>query len=278
MTNAFGNWTLTEVDGNEYAAPEDDDSVTSKIDKEMIGYADCEIPDDWSTYFDHLYGLDPHISRVRSAVDAAVRSSFRNRFNVVLVGPPGCGKSDVAESMRKALGEDAVMSFDATATTAAGLIKDLNDRDILPRVVVFEEIEKASEAAMQPLLGILDQRGEIRKTTARGSIQRDTKCLAIATVNDYKLFKRLQAGALASRFSNTVHFNRPSRETLSMILHREVAKVDGNSEWVKPALDYCEDHDIDDPREVIAFCLCGADDLLTGDYQKMMDATAEPQD
>ena len=46
----------------------------------------------------------------------------------------------------------------------------------------------------------------------------------------------------------------------------------------EPALDYCEDHGIDDPRQVIAFCLCGADDLLTGDYQKMMDATAEPQD
>jgi hypothetical protein len=278
MTNAFGNWTLIKVDGNDYAAPEDDDSVTSKIDKEMIGYADCEIPDDWSSHFEHLYGLDPHIARVRSAVDAAVRSNFRNRFNVVLVGPPGCGKSDVAESMRQALGEDAVMSFDATATTAAGMIKELNDRDILPRVVVFEEIEKATEAAMQPLLGILDQRGEIRKTTARGSIQRDTKCLAIATVNDYNLFKRLQAGALSSRFSNTVFFNRPTRETLSMILHREVAKVDGNSEWVKPALDYCEDHGIDDPRQVIAFCLCGADDLLSGDYQKMMDATAEPQD
>jgi hypothetical protein len=278
MTNAFGNWTLTEVDGNEYAAPEDDDSVTSKIDKEMIGYADCEIPDDWTSHFEHLYGLDPHIARVRSAVDAAVRSNFRNRFNAVLVGPPGCGKSDIAESMKRALGEDAVMSFDATATTAAGMIKELNDRDILPRIVIFEEIEKASESAMQPLLGILDQRGEIRKTTARGSIQRDTKCLAIATVNDYALFQRLQAGALKSRFSNTIFFNRPTRETLSRILHREVSKVDGNAEWVRPALDYCEDHDIDDPREVIAFCLCGADDLLTGDYQKMMDATAAPQE
>jgi len=277
MTPAFGRWILTAVDGKPYQAPESDDSITSKIDKEMIGYADCEIPSDWNDYFDHLYGLDPHIARVRSAIEAAIKSNFRNRFNVVLVGPPGCGKSDISESMKRALGEDAVMSFDATSTTAAGMIKELNDRDILPRVVVFEEIEKATEAAMQPLLGILDQRGEIRKTTARGNIQRDTKCLAVATVNNYELFCRLQAGALESRFSNTVFFARPSRETLSMILHREVSKVDGDPEWVIPALDYCEQRGIDDPRKVIAFCLCGGDDLLTGEYQKMMDATAAPQ-
>jgi hypothetical protein len=274
MSAAFGRWTLTEVDGAEYLAPDSDETISSRIDKDMVGYAECTIPEDWERYFGHLYGLAPHISRVRSAIQAAITSQFANRFNVVLVGPPGCGKSDVAESAKRALGDDAVMSIDATAMTAAGLIKELNERDILPRVIIFEEVEKAPESALQPLLGILDQRGEIRKITARGNIQRNTRCLAIATVNDYALFKRMQAGAVASRFSNTVHFSRPSRETLAMILTREVEKVEGNPDWVVPALDYCEENRIDDPREVISICLCGGDDLLSGEFQKMMEATS----
>jgi energy-coupling factor transporter ATP-binding protein EcfA2 len=276
MSNAFGNWTLTEVDGNEYAAPDSEDAVTDKIDKEMIGYADCVIPDDFDSYFSHLYGLEAQIFRVKSALKAAIRSNFRNRFNVVLVGPPGCGKSDIALSLQRALGEDSVMSFDATSTTAAGFIKDVNDRDILPRVMTFEELEKAGTDAMVPLLGVTDQRGEIKKVTARGKVDRAVKCLAIATVNDYEKFSTMQAGALSSRFSTVVHFNRPDRTVLSQILHREVQKDNGDPEWVKPALDYCLDRGIDDPRRIIAFCLTGADDLLTGEYQKMMDATSAP--
>lgn len=274
MTPAFGRWNLTHVDGTEYQPPSDDEQVSSKIDKDLIGYADCTIPEDWPVHFEHLYGLEAHIFRVRSAITAAIQSNFANRFNVVLVGPPGCGKSDIANSVKAALGEDAVMAFDATSTTAAGMIKELSERDILPRVIVFEEIEKATEASMQPLLGMLDQRAEVRKLTARGAIQRDTKILAIATVNDYALFQKLQAGALSSRFSNVVHFSRPSRETLAMILHREVTKVNGDAAWVKPALDFCEENNIDDPRQVISICLCGQNDLLTGEYQKMMEATS----
>ena len=74
-----------------------------------------------------------------------------------------------------------------------------------------------------------------------------------------------------------VFFEKPGREVLSQILHREIQKDGGDPEWVKPALDYCEEHGIDDPRRVIAICLTGADDLLSGEYQKMMDATAAPQ-
>jgi hypothetical protein len=275
MTPAFGRWTLASVDGKPYDPPsEDDANITTKED---IGYADCSIPGNWDEHFEHLYGLDAQIRRVKNAITAAITSKFRNRFNVVLVGPPGCGKSDIALSMKAALGDDAVWSFDATAITAAGLIKRFDTADILPRIVVFEEVEKASKDALQPLLGILDQRGEVRKTTARGDVQRDTRCLTICTVNNYELFQSMQAGALHSRHPNRVFFKRPSRTTLSMILHREVAKVDGDVEWVKPALDFCEANGIDDPREVIAHCLCGGDGLLDGSYQADMAATAEPK-
>lgn len=272
---SFGSWTLATVDDDEYAAPGEDEIPATTDD--MIGYAEVAMPDDFTSYFGHLYGLDAHISRVRSALDAGISSGWRNRFHAALVGPPGCGKSDICESIKAALGDDAVMKLDATATTAAGAIKELSEREILPRVIVIEEIEKAPEAAMTFLLGVLDQRSEIRKTTARGTIQRDTKLFAIATVNDVALFRKLQAGALASRFPNTVFFKRPSRETLALILTREVGKVNGDSAWINPTLDYCDDHGITDPRRVISLCLCGGAAWLTGEYAKMLDETSEPE-
>jgi hypothetical protein len=276
---SFGKWAVTRVDGISYTQP-DDDEISSNVNRDLVGYADVLMPDDdeWNEAFSHLFGLDSHIARVRSALLAGADSGWRNRFHAALIGPPGCGKSDIGATIRQALGEDAVMQLDATATTAAGAIKELSEREILPRVIVIEEIEKAPEAAMSFLLGVLDQRSEIRKTTARGTIQRDTKLFAIATVNDVALFRKLQAGALASRFPNTIFFSRPSRETLSLILTREVSKVDGNHEWIEPTLNYCQDHGITDPRTVISLCLCGRDDLLSGIYQKMLDETGEYTD
>lgn len=275
---ANGRWELTHVDGKPYAVPSSDETVSLKMEADQIGYADCEIPEDWDSYFEHLYGLDAHISRVKAALTAALASNWRNRFNTVLVGPPGCGKSDVALSMKEALGDQAVMSFDATATTAAGLIKTLNDAEIMPRVIIFEEIEKATPDALQPLLGIADQRGEIVKTTARGSVDKKVKALCIATVNNFELFSKLQSGALESRFSNKVHFKRPSREISMRILRREIAKVDGDQDWAAPAYDYCEKNGIEDVREMISICLCGADGLMDGIYQTMMDETGKPQE
>lgn len=269
---AFGKWTLTQADGKDYTPPDTEDASTA----DLIGYTDVSIPEDWEDNFSHLFGLDSHIKRVKMALEAGETSGWRNRFHCALVGPPGCGKSDICRSIKEALGEDAVMEFDATATTAAGAIKELSEREILPRVIVIEEIEKADEKTMSFLLGVLDLRGEIRKTTARATIQRNTKLFAIATVNDVGLFDKLQAGALASRFTNRIHFKRPSRETLALILTREVTKVNGDPAWIAPALDYCDEKGITDPRKVIAICLCGGPELLTGEYQKMLAETEAP--
>lgn len=270
----YGKWSVTALDGEDYSPITDGDAIGDV--KDVVGYVDVSIPETWSDNFTHLYGLDDRIMRVRLALEAAIMSNFANRYHVVLTGPPGCGKSDICRSMKRALGEEAVMEFDATATTAAGAIKELAERDILPRVLVVEEIEKADEKALGFLLGLCDQRGEIRKTTARATIQRDTKLFVVATVNDMELFRKLQSGALASRFANTVWFSRPTRDQLGMILHREISKVNGDHAWADATLDFCEEINETDPRAVTAICLCGREKLLDGSYQKMLRATAEP--
>lgn len=270
---SIGSWNVVSVAGESYTPPADGE-VTSST--QTVAYTDVAIPDDWEDNFSHLFGLDPHIERIKVALEAGIISGWVNRFNVVLQGPPGCGKSDICRSVKRALGDDAVMEFDATATTAAGAIKELSELEILPRVLIVEEIEKADEKALSFLLGVLDLRGEIRKTTARNTIQRDTKLFCIATVNNVELFNRLQAGALASRFSNKIWFRRPSREQVAMILTREIDKVNGDYRWITPVLDYADKHDITDPRMLTALCLCGRDKWLTGEYEVMLSATGDP--
>lgn len=272
----FGRWELTEVNGETYQKPADEIIIASAGD--ALGYASVAIPDDWGAHFDHLYGLDDHIARIRRALEAGIMSQWMNRYHCALVGPPGCGKSDICQSIKRALGEDAVLEYDATATTSAGAIKDLEEREVLPRILLVEEIEKADEKAVQFLLGVLDLRASIRKTTARNKIDRETKLFAICTVNDVPLFERMAAGALASRFANTIWFSRPSREQLEKILTREVSRVGGDTAWIEPAIDYCEAVNINDPRKVTAICLCGRDMLVTGEYQKMLQATSRAND
>jgi hypothetical protein len=274
QTPAYGSWTVALVDGKPYVQPGEGEAAITDAN-EQVGYVDVSIPDDWDTYFSHLYGLDAHIRRVRRAIEAGINSGWRKRLSVVLVGDPGCGKSDIAESVRRALGEEACWRMDATATTAAGTIKELSEMEILPRIAILEEAEKANEKVTEPFLGILDQRGEVNKTTARGKVQRDARLLVISTVNDWDKFSKMNAGALASRHTVKVFFSRPSRDTLSLILTREVHSVNGDPAWINPTLDYCEDHGISDPREVISHCLAGAEDWLTGLYEKDLDATSQ---
>jgi AAA domain (dynein-related subfamily) len=270
-----GRWSISTVDDKEHVVSDDGERVTTK---DFVAYTDVDIPEDFEDNFSHLYGLDSHVGRVRAALEAAIMSQFSNRYHVALIGPPGCGKSDICASLKRAIGDDAVMEFDATATTAAGAIKELDDREILPRILLVEEIEKADEKTMSFLLGLMDMRAEIRKTTARATIQKDTKLLVIATVNNHDLFEKLQAGALSSRFSNRVWFKRPSEELLRRILAREIAKVDGDDEWIEPVITYAREKNIDDPRMIAALCLCGRDGWLDGTFVKMLGDTDKPQD
>lgn len=284
---AFGGnpYLIASLDGVKY----EEQSIEAKRrasegKSDLVGYAPFALPENATDYFKRLYGIDAHIRRVLKTVKLAESTDFRKRVNTVLIGPPGCGKTELCRALRESVGAHSVYEIDATAMTKAGVLADLDGMTELPRIIIIEEIEKAQGEALSFLLGIMDTRGEIRKTTARGRIDKDIKCLVVATVNNYSRFKELNYGALSSRFSNVIFFNRPDDTLLTMILEREIDEVMGNGskgsgkkhyKWIKPTLLWCNEVDNRDPRYVIAVCLTGQDDLLTGEYQADLKATRE---
>ena len=268
-----GRWTIAKVNDADFEVTRDGDAVSTK---DFIAYADYEIPDDFETYFDHLYGLDSHINTVKRSLSVAQKTTFTKRYHVALIGPPGCGKSDICETLASVLGEQSVMKFDATATTAAGAIKQLDEAEILPRVLIVEEIEKVNAEALSFLLALMDMRGEIRKTTARSKIVKETKIVVIATVNNWKLFDGMLAGALSSRFARKAWFHRPDADTIRRILQRELNETEGDEAWIQPCMDYCAEKEITDPRMIAALCLTGEDGWLDGSFYKELSDTDKP--
>lgn len=257
----MGGWEITGQDGK-------------KVVKAEQSYSEAQIPEDWKKHFSHLYERDDQISIVLSSLQAGIATGFEDRFHVCLVGPPAGGKTEIVRAVRTLLGNDAVLEYDATATTQAGAIKDLDSRAEIPRVLLIEELEKVDENSLRWLLGVLDHRAEIRKTNFKVNIQKSVKMLCISTVNNYDLFLDMMSGALASRFPNHVYCPRPGRAVLQKILEREILRVKGKTKWIKPTLDYAEKNGITDPRKVISICLCGRNDLLSGDYQLKLDHTS----
>jgi len=220
----------------------------------------------------HIFDRDDQIFIAASAMRSAFSTEMRVRHHCVLYGDPGCGKSAIVEGLASTIGEEeaAFIKFDATSMTSAGAIKKLMD-DNSPPVLIIEEIEKTSVENLRWLLGVLDNRGELRKTNFRGHNRKSCKMFCIATVNDMKLFKSVMYGALASRFAHEIFCPRPDRKVMEQILKREVAGIEGDVKWVEPTLQLCYDQwKINDPRKVIPVCLSGRDNLLDGSFQKRL--------
>jgi hypothetical protein len=267
-----GRWKIESINN----VPFDEEAdIVEKAEGE-IGYAPILRVDvaEWIEGFSGLFGLDAQVRLLKDAIDAAMDSQFAHRFNIVLVGPPGCGKTEMCHVIKKLYGESSVMEFDGTSTTAAGAQKRFATLQELPRILIIEEIEKANPDALNYLLSMLDTRGEIRKTVARGdNIDRETKVLAIVTCNNWSKFKKIASGALHSRFSTPIKFGRPSPKVMRMILEREIQKLidaggQGNMGWIDPAINFCDEMGVKDPRRVIALCLNGKDRWFDGSFEQ----------
>lgn len=228
---------------------------------------DFDLPTNVLSYFTHIYDREAQIRIIHSSISAAKSSVFEQRNHCLLWGKPGCGKTETALAFEKMLGSENVFKLDATATTKAGAENLILNLDPIPPILIIEELEKCNPANLPWLLGILDQRGEIIKTTARvGSLKKQAKCLCIATANDLQELTSIMSGALASRFQHKIYFPRPTRMVIEKILLREVKKVNGDVAWIDPILDYVLGvEEINDPRRAIAL-LDGREKWLTGEY------------
>lgn len=237
---------------------------------------DFPMPEEIRPFFGHIYDRDAHIRIINSSLKAAQASMFEQRNHCLLWGKPGCAKTEVMLGFEKMVGPENVIKLDATSTTKAGAENLLLELDVVPPILLIEELEKCNPLNLPWLLGILDQRGEIIKTNARiGSQRKSAKCLCVATVNNLEELTRMMSGALASRFQHKIYFPRPNRIILEKILIREIGKVKGDVAWIKPILDYVLDIEkINDPRRAISL-LDGREKWLTNEYKDDLMAVRE---
>jgi hypothetical protein len=232
------------------------------IDRAILSKDLCDIPE-----FDGIYGIDSQVRMILTAVLAAKESDGKRKAHGVLFGPAGCGKTTILDKLDDLLGKKNVLRLDAPCMTKSGLETLLLEMSEVPSVIIFEEIEKSSENNLRTLLGIMDERSEICKTTASGSVTKPINSLIFATVNDIEKFNKFLDGALSSRFKNKIFFPKPSKEIIELILKRDIAKNGGKEEWIKPCLDFANELNISDPRMILSFLING-DRLLDGSFQK----------
>lgn len=233
-------------------------------------------------FFNGIFGREAHIRRTLDALLLAKRTNWNKRINTLYDGPVGCGKTSCMLAMAEMLGKEneAYRWFDATSMTKAGAIEEIMENPIVPPVLFIEEIEKCAEDCLRWLLGVMDSRGQIRRTNYRvGNQAKHVRMLVIASANDVDQLKKMMFGALYSRFQNRIYFPEPNRKIMQQILEREVKEIEGKMSWVKPALEFGYDKwNLRDPRDIINILSCGGDRLLTGKYQKDYEQTMHPLD
>jgi hypothetical protein len=246
-------------------------AVASGEISDFAGGDAINIPDNWREYFSHIYNLEDQITELMSAIRTAKDTNMGIRNHCMLYGPSGCGKTECTLALEKMFGEDVVLKLDATNTTKAGAENLILERDVIPPILILEELEKCNEANLPWLLGVMDDRGEVVKTNARvGTIKRKAPMLVICTVNNLKKFEEYQEGALVNRFNVPIYHPMPTKDLLRKVLVREVAKLPGGKlEWVEPALDFgLNVEKTFQARRIKAIMTNARDGLLDGSYQK----------
>lgn len=278
-------WTVIEPEGYRHIASQAKvadakakDRKTKQEEDKVLGEINLEPSDHYS----RLYNREAQINRILGALRLGKRTDWAKRTHSILDGPPGCGKTEIMLSTSRMLGEEnkAWRWFDATSMTKAGVLEELIESPVVPPVLFIEEIEKCDEASLRWLLGVMDTRGQIRRTNYRvGNQAKHVRMCVIASANDVSLLRKLMSGALYSRFQNKIYCPRPDRVVMEQILKRECDEIAGKPEWIEPTLVFAYDKwCMTDPRDVITIMSCGGDDLMSGKYQRDYEATMHPSE
>jgi hypothetical protein len=250
---------------------------------EKLELAEYDIPDNWPDWFaGHVYDRDDQLAILTEVLQEAKESGYRNRFNAILEGSAGSGKTEIIRQLKKHLPPDCWLEFDCTQTTAAGAIEELRTRARMPTIIFLEEAEKARhEDDKSWLLAATDSRSEIRKVVFRRSVHKEVQFVCICTVNDIDKLNREFSNALGSRFPYQLHCPHPDERTMRKILEREIRArptfQEEDLRWIEPALALAGELDETDPRQVKAWCLTGKDKLLDGTWQQRIKATRRPR-
>jgi hypothetical protein len=276
-------WKVIEPEGFEGVATKAKIEVAKATKRKELAESPKKLGDlnlEQNGHYDRIYGRTPHINRVIDALRLAKTTDWLKRTHTLLDGSPGSGKTEIMLATSEMIGEEGKswLWFDATSMTKAGVIEIIMENDTVPGVLFIEEIEKCPENDLRWLLGIMDVRGQIRRTNYRvGNQAKNVRMIVIATANDVKLLKTVMSGALYSRFQNKVYCAPPDKEIMRQILLREIDEINGKLDWVEPALKFAVDKwGMNDPRDVITILSCGRDRLMNGSYQKDYEETMHP--
>lgn len=315
--SADTKYRLHGVDGSAFKPMNPRQMMQARVQKMegMVEYADIDMPsaDMLAEGMNGLFELDAQIDLVVTSIQRAIEQDFKFRDHLLLVGDPGCGKSETLmriAAMLEAMGYgNAILKIDGTSMTSAGIADILKEIPVMPRIMIVEEIDKADNAACSVFLGLMDKRGEVRKATYRDQFSRDGRMLVLATANNWDKIVAKQEGALASRFGNPVQYKRPSPNGMLRIMHRELDEQDlamcckpiittdkdGNENrtrcekckeckrrdsWISRTLEWCAEWksklviDTSDPRFAIKMLVSGQDKLISGVYQRNLEATS----
>ena len=102
-----------------------------------------------------------------------------NPVGILLVGPPGCGKSEFLKQIRAAYDDKSVF-IDGSYGSKAGIFEALREKK--PKYVLLDEIDKLTTHDQQALLNLMGS-GRLTKTTKSESYDIKLDAWVFATAN-----------------------------------------------------------------------------------------------